>query len=114
MQVKNVAKTMICPNVFSCFPRIQKSAFACGLLAFAVRAKVINSYKFNGILNLHLCNIFIHIYHGANMVTYITFALRTKLLCMMTLARHLTVLAWGKFTIPTVTLQSILRSRVFF
>ena len=39
------------------------------------------------------------------MVTYITFALRTKLLCMMTFARHLTGVAWGKFTIPTVTLQ---------
>ena len=39
------------------------------------------------------------------MVTYITFALRTKLLCMMTFARHLTGVAWGKFTIPAVTLQ---------
>ena len=39
------------------------------------------------------------------MVTYITSALRTKLLCMMTFARHLTGVAWDKFTIPTVTLQ---------
>ena len=39
------------------------------------------------------------------MVTYITFALQRKLLCMMTFARHLTGVAWGKFTIPVVALQ---------
>ena len=39
------------------------------------------------------------------MVTYITFALRTKLLCMMTFARHLTGVAWDKFTILVVALQ---------
>ena len=105
MQAKNFGKTMICSNVCSWFPWIQKSAFACCLLAFAVRAKIINCYKFNCIPNLQICNIFIHIYHGANMVTCITFALRTKLLCMMTFARHLTGIAWGKFTIPAVTLQ---------
>ena len=87
------------------FPGYKKSTFACCLLAFAVRAKIINCYKFNCILNLQICNIFSHICHGANMVTYITFALRTKLLCMMTFARHLTGVAWGKFTIPAVTLQ---------
>ena len=87
------------------FPGCKKSAFACGLLAFAERAKIVNCYKFNCILNLQICNLFIHIYHRANMVTYITFALRAKLLCMMTFARHLTGVAWGKFTIPAVTLQ---------
>ena len=105
MQAKNVGKTMICSNVCSWFPRMQKSAFACGLLAFAVRSKIVNCYRFNCILNLQICNLFIHIYHGADMVTYITFALRAKLLCMMTFARHLTGVAWGKFTIPPVTLQ---------
>lgn len=101
-------------RICKCRPKmLQKRTFACGLIAFAVRAKIINCYKFNCILNLHICNIFIHIYHGANMVTYITFGLRTKLLCMMTFARHLTGVACGKFTIPTVTLQ-LLRSRVFF
>ena len=39
------------------------------------------------------------------MVTYIKFALQTKLLFMMTFAGHLTGVAWGKFTIPVVTLQ---------
>ena len=39
------------------------------------------------------------------MVTYLKFALRTKLLCMMTFARHLTGVAWDKFTIPVVALQ---------
>ena len=105
MQAKYVGKTMICSNVCSWFPRIQKSAFAFGLLAFAVRAKIVNCYKFNCILNLQICNIFIHIYHGANMVIYITFALRTKLLCIMTFAWHLAGVAWDKFAIPPVTLQ---------
>ena len=39
------------------------------------------------------------------MVTYITFALRTKLLCMFTFARHLTGVIWGRFTTPVVALQ---------
>ena len=39
------------------------------------------------------------------MVTYITFALRAKLLCMTTFARHLTGVAWDKFTFPAVTSQ---------
>ena len=52
--------------------------------------------------------------HGANMVTYITFAVRTKLLCMVTFARHLTGVAWGKFTIPTVTLQLYSGAGFFF
>ena len=39
------------------------------------------------------------------MVIYITFALRTKLLCMRTFARHLTGVAWDKFTILVVALQ---------
>ena len=39
------------------------------------------------------------------MVTYITFALRTKLLCMMTFARHLTGVTWDKFTIQVVALK---------
>ena len=39
------------------------------------------------------------------MVTHKTFALRTKLLCMMTFARHLTGVAWDKFTILVVALQ---------
>ena len=39
------------------------------------------------------------------MLIYITFALRTKLLCMMTFARHLTGVAWDKFTILVVALQ---------
>ena len=80
------------------FSRIQKRTFACGLLVFAIRSKIINCYKFNCILNLHIWNIFIHIYHFANMVT-----LQTKLLCMMTFARHLTGVAWGKFTLICFT-----------
>ena len=61
MQAKNVRKTMICSNFCSWFPRIQKSAFACGLFAFAVRAKIINCYKFNCVLNLQICKFAIYL-----------------------------------------------------
>lgn len=87
------------------FPGYKKNTFACGLLVFAVRAKIMNSYKFSCILNLHICKIFIHLYHCANRVNFIAFGLRTKLLCMMIFTGHLTGVACGKFTIRTVTLQ---------
>jgi len=48
------------------------------------------------------------------MVTYITFALRAKLLCMTTIVRHLTGVAWGKFTVPAVTLQLYSGARFSF
>ena len=113
MQAKNVSNPKICSNVCSCFSRIQKKkTFACGLLVFAIRAKIINCYKFNCILNLHIWNIFINIYHFANMVTYITFALRTKLLCMMTFARHLTGVAWGKFTLVCYTDKTVVHDDI--
>lgn len=111
MQAKNVTKTMISSNVCPCFSMIQKRTFACGLLAFDVRAKIRRCYKFNCVLNLQICNTFIHIYHRANKVTYITFALRTKLLCMTTFARHLTGVAWA---IPTVTVQLYSRTGFSF
>ena len=112
MQAKNVSNPKICSNVCSCFSRIQKKTFACGLLVFAIRAEIINCYKFNCILNFHIWNIFINIYHFANMVTYITFALRTKLLCMMTFARHLTGVAWGKFTLVCYTDKTVVHDDI--
>ena len=48
------------------------------------------------------------------MVTYITFALRTKLLCVMTFARHLAGVAWDKFTILVVALQLYSGARFSF